>query len=128
MAKESKLNKFGYTEIVDTFSDLIAAVVGFLATVKGGFNLMAFLQYALETYPTVREAVEDFGTFWNELTDLTGEEALDAAAQIKANAPNHPVADKMTQVITIAAVAYDFGADTIEKAGKIIGMAKELFK
>lgn len=120
-------NKFGFAEVVDTFSDVIKAVIGFLGTIEGGFNLVSFFQYALKTYPDLKEVVEDFGTFTAELLDLTPQEALDAVGEIDGRTPDHPVANKIVGFLKIAAVSYDFVDKTIGRVKGISEMIKDFF-
>lgn len=119
-------NKFGFAEVVDTFSDVINAVTAFIATVSGGFNLLKFLQFALAEYPNLQEVVEDFDTFLKELADLTPQEALDAVGQIDARTDG-PVADGIVNVLKVAAVSYDYIDKTLNGARRILQMVKDLF-
>lgn len=121
-------NKFGYAEVVDTFADLINAVVGFLGVTEGGFNLIVFLQYALKTYPDLKEMVDDFGTFSAELLDLTPQEALDAVGEIDGRTPDHPVANKVVGFLKVCAVSYDFLNKTVGGVRGIVKMAKDLIQ
>lgn len=118
----------GTTEIVDTFIDIINAIARFLETFKGPFNLMRFLGWAIETYPRIEEAVNDFGTFWAEIEDLTPQEALDATAQIEIGVTKTPVTQKIVDVLKLLALAYDFFAKTRLSIDLLIKFAAGIFR
>lgn len=118
----AQVNEFGYDEVVDTFTDLINAVSEFRALFGAGkkFNLMEFLGWAIKNYPNIAEVVNDFGTFWEQLKDITPDEAKAAAAQIKAGIGSDKVNDTITYVITGAAVTYSFVFESIEGGKSIV--------
>lgn len=120
-------NKFGYAEVVDTLSDLINAIVAFLAAIKGKFNLVNFLQFAIAEYSTIQEAVEDFGTFVQELKDLTAQEALNAVAEIEAKTDDHPVANTIVNVLKTGAITYDYIDKTLRGGRGVYDTIRNLF-
>ena len=114
-------NKFGFTEVVDTFGDLINAAGedGIRSVFTGRFELVRFLIEAAELYPTVKEAIDDFGTFWSELKDLTPQESLDAVGAIRARFPvPDPVQEKIIVVLENAALTQDYVQGGVIEGGK----------
>lgn len=120
-------NKFGYDEIVDTFVDVITALVAFLALWQGKFNLMAFLNWAMGNYPRIQEAVNDFGTFTKQLGDLTAEESKAAAAEIANQVPNDKVAQRIARFLTGLALLHGFVLSTVNGATGLYGYFKDTF-
>lgn len=120
-------NKFGYAEVVDTFVDLINAATAFAASVAGGFNLVKFLSFALDKYPDLQEAVQDFGTFTAEFLDLTAQEGLNAVGEIEQRVNPSPIATKVVGFLKICAVSYSFIDRTVSGAKGIVDMTKQLF-
>lgn len=116
--------KYGFTEIVDTLTDLVNAANKFSESVKGRFDIMRFLSFALDTYPKVQEAIQDWDVFVSELKELTPQEALDAVAQIELNTPKTPVSSKMVDTLKLLALTYDYvnktwvGGDLLLRFGK----------
>lgn len=119
-------NKFGFDEVIDTLSDLTKAASESgirKAFEEGSFNLMVFLFKAAELYPTIKEAVDDFGTFWQEIKDLTPQESLSVIAGIKANIPNpDPAQAKVISVLQNLALTHKYvQSDVYEGAKALVG-------
>ena len=116
----------GFDEIVDTLSDLIIAITGFRGLFGGKFNLMSFLAWAISEYPRIKEAVDDFDTFWSQVKDLDSEEAKAVAAAIRAKVPADAVNEKVLNVITGLALSYSFVDGTVKGGENLFNYWKNI--
>ena len=78
-------NNFGYDEVVDTVTDLVKAEVKAYSVFKGKIDLAKVITWALGEYPNIKEAVEDWPVFEQQVTDLFADEGLQALEAISRN-------------------------------------------
>lgn len=86
------VGQWGFDEVVDTLGDLIHAVgpngIPQGIPKKGEkFDVVKFILAAVGEYPNLQEAVEDFATFWKQLTDLFPSESKAVSAALRAKYP-----------------------------------------
>lgn len=74
-------NKYGFDEVVDTFSDAIEVATGFEGKLKDGIQFTDSFEL-VEQYPKMVEMYNDRKIFAQQLADLTPEETDQAVAQI----------------------------------------------
>lgn len=108
--------KFGYAEIVDTLVDACKLEISARKKIKDGFDFLKAFQIALEAYPKIEEAINDFDTFVAELRDLEPNEALGALSAIEgALTQDEQDNSRILRVIRLAVEGYDTVADTIAR-------------
>lgn len=74
-------NKYGFDEVVDTFSDAIEVATGFEGKLKDGIQFTDSFEL-VEQYPKMVEMYNDRKIFAQQLADLTPEETDQVVAQI----------------------------------------------
>ena len=78
---EVQENKFGFDEVVDTFSDAIEVATGFEKKLKDGLQFTDTFEIVTQ-YPKIVEIYNDRKVFAQQFTDLTPEETDKAVEQI----------------------------------------------
>ncbi len=117
-------NNYGYDEIVDTLYDACILDVSVQTKISDGLQLLDALQFGLEAYPKVQEAIQDWGTFTQEFLDLKADESQAVVDAIKAKLiPEEAAKSRVLRVLELLAFGYglvDFninsGKELIEKA------------
>jgi hypothetical protein len=105
----------GIEEIKDTLSDLLEAVDKFEGTLKGGkFDLVKFFAFAMDAYPKVQEAVEDFPTFVEEIKDLSVEESKDLTTYLHEVNIDNKYSGKVKYAIVGVLLSYHFLGSTFD--------------
>lgn len=117
----AQTNKFGIEEMVDTLTDAGMVIPKTENLFKGRFDLLSFLTFAVSEFPTVREAVRDFGTFAQEFMDLLPDEGVNTYNRVRANMGNSLTPAQRRYLATLKAMALDyrFAVMVIEQAKSV---------
>lgn len=100
--------KFGFAEIVDTCTDIIAIGKSVATALADGVQIQdAFV--LIENFPRVQEISRDGRQAIRELADLTPDEAADAVAAIaeRTDAPTTGVIARVNEAFSILARGYN---------------------
>ena len=105
----------GIEEIKDTVVDLLDAIDDFAGTLKGGkFDLVKFFAFAMDTYPKIQEAIEDFPTFIEEIKDLSTDESKEITAHLSTLDLETVYAEKVKYALVGILLSYHFLGSTFE--------------
>lgn len=131
-AMAETIGKWGVDEVIDTLGYVVHAAgpngVRKAIPKKGEkFDLVKFLFAAANEYPEIKEAVEDFSTFWQQLKDIFPEESKQVAAALRQKYPNpDPVQEELLYNIENLALTQEWiqysvlgnGSDLLKRWGK----------
>lgn len=120
-------NEFGYSEIVDTLADACKLDVSVQSKIADGLQLMDALQFGLEAYPKVQEAIQDWPTFRQEFLDLIPAEGVAVYLDLqKALTEEEQEKSRVLRVVRLLAQGYYDVDDTIKKGENLIRLAKDV--
>lgn len=121
-------NKFGFAEIVDTVSDACKAEVKAYDVFKGKFDLVPVLTWAIGEYGTIKEAIEDWPVFEQEIKDLFADEGISALDQIKANLTEKEISNsRIYKLAVFSAVGYKNTTTVIELGREQLALGAAIF-
>ncbi len=118
------MNKYGFSEVVDTLADSIAVYRIIKEPLADGFQLPDLLAL-YQAYPLLLEIYNDRTVFLQELLDLTPEEAkivLDQLSQ-RTGVPRDNVERVALQALSISTRAYGLVFNTL---AEIQALRKEI--
>ena len=121
-------NKFGYQEIIDTVVDMATAETKAYSIFEGKFELTKALTWAIGEYATIKEAFEDFGTFEQEIRDLTPAESLEAIEAISSQlSEDQKGKSRIFKAALFAAIGYQNTTAVIEMGKNQLALGADIF-
>lgn len=122
-------NKFGIDEVVDTLIDACKAEVASVDAIGGPENfatkLPQIISFALNNYPRVKEAIDDWNTFRAELLDLQPIEAAVVPQRVAAGLTEEEKGkSRIYRAVTTAAQAYVWVMDSVERGKYLSELGK----
>lgn len=122
-------NKFGFAEVVDTVSDACKAEVKAYDVFKGEFDLVPALTWAIGEYGTIKEAIEDWPVFEQEIKDLFADEGIQALEAIKANLTEREIEEsRIYKLAVFSAVGYKNTTTVIELGREQLALGAAIFE
>lgn len=118
----------GFAEIVDTLTDAIQAEVKAQNIFQGKFDAIKAVTWALQEYPTIKEAVEDWPVFEAEIKDLFVDEGVQVMTQVEANlSAEEKEKSRLLRVARFASAGYANTVTIIELGKQQLALGADIF-